>query len=384
MTMVSRRPRILLNATTLNKGGGIQAAVSFIRSLLACRIEDSFDWYLAISPEVGKQLASLGLHIDLQKDLLLKDSPAKNHASRRALLDRIDLLQINGVFTFFGPAYVQFPVPHICGVADGWVTHSDWEAYRRIPSWPGRARMLALCLYKTYWFRKADAWIVEQDEARRGLARRALIDAHRVHIVSNNCAEHYHNDDTGRLLTDGTATRVLIFASYYPNKNIELVPYVARALADRTPNAEFEFVLTLPDNDFQTISRIARRLGVEKAFRNVGPVPIADGPSLYRSCDILLMPSVLETFSAVYPEAMVMGLPIVSSDKPFARAICGDAATYFSVENPGEAAEAILKLQRDSEFRQRLIDRGNARAVGFPSPGDKYRMVHQLIERYVQ
>ncbi len=86
-------------------------------------------------------------------------------------------------------------------------------------------------------------------------------------------------------------------------------------------------MVTLPKDgsNWLEIQQLAAKLGVEECLYNHGPVPVTDGPQLYQTCDFLLLPTILETFSGTYPEAMAMGLPIITTDLDFAHEICQDA-----------------------------------------------------------
>lgn len=376
------RPRVLLNASTIMKGGGIQAVVSFICTLMTDRDSDDLDWYLAVSPVVNQQLEKLSIRLDPKKDIILQDSPSKSRNARKVLQEYIEQWRINCIFTFFGPAYLRFSVPHICGVADGWVTHSDWEAFSKIPSWHQRLKMLLLCLYKGLWLRSADAWFVEQEAARRGLGSRLGINKKDVNVIANNCADHYRGYN-GAPLLDGEQSRVLIFASYYPNKNIESVPYIVQAL-EKTGQVDVEFILTIKKEEpgLGRVMKLAKSLGVDNSIRNIGPVDVLDGPALYRSCKILLMPSILETFSAVYPEAMSMGLPIVTTDKAFSRSICANAASYYRSDSPADAARTITKLLSDEKYYNNLVAEGTKRLQFFPDIKKKYQLLHDMVSKY--
>jgi glycosyltransferase involved in cell wall biosynthesis len=374
----------MLNASTIIKGGGIQAVVSFIRSLQAVRDVDIFDWHLVVSEVVFNELKKLNSPLDSNKDIILENSPSKDKAVRKKIIEYVELNSIACVFTFFGPSYIRFSVPHICGVADGWVTHADREAYSKIRKSIDKIKMFMLCFYKGLWFRTADAWFVEQEAARRGLIGRWGIAEKNIHIISNNCSDHYRNFQ-GVPLLESSKPRVLIFASYYPNKNIESIPLIARAMKD-LGNSNFEFVLTIDSSEkcLEAIYSKALLLGVKDLINNVGTVSVLDGPSLYRSCNILLMPSVLETFSAVYPEAMAMGLPIVTADKEFSRAICSDAALYYPSNRPEVAAAMIDELLHNKEIYESYINKGAARLETFPTAEKKYLLIHEMIEKYIE
>ena len=70
------------------------------------------------------------------------------------------------------------------------------------------------------------------------------------------------------------------------------------------------------------------------------------------------MPTLLECFTATYPEAMRMEVPIVTTDLEFARGLCGDAACYYSAIDAEACAEAIYKVATDKEYAAQLVANG--------------------------
>lgn len=66
-------------------------------------------------------------------------------------------------------------------------------------------------------------------------------------------------------------------------------------------------------------------------------------PGLYHRCHGMLLPTLLESFSITYVEAMQYGLPVLTSDMWFARGVCERAATYF---NPFDAADILRAIDR--------------------------------------
>ena len=161
--MVASMPErtIVLNATTIRKGGAIPPVVSFIREVInQFQCHGGARWIFAVSGEVRDQLADFGHAMRDGVDLCLEHSPARSRRSRRSLRDFVgqhgDL-----VFTFFRPAYVAFRCPHTCGVADGWVTHSSKLAYSILPTFNEKLRMALLSVYKGLWLRRAEYWVVD-------------------------------------------------------------------------------------------------------------------------------------------------------------------------------------------------------------------------------
>ncbi len=125
----------------------------------------------------------------------------------------------------------------------------------------------------------------------------------------------------------------------------------------------------------------AIKLGVAEHFVNVGPVPIVQGPAMFRTCDVLLLPTLLETFSGTYPEAMAMGLPIVTSDLDFARDTCGDAALYYPAHDAGAAALVLQRLLDDSNLWDGLISSEKKRLQIFPKPAERKEMYFTEVRK---
>ena len=375
----------LLNASTIKFGGGLQAVISFIRYLVTSGQAD--EWSCIVSKQIKEQMDVGSFLTDQLCVYVMDSSPARSREARRTLLELEADLSPSAVFTFFGPAYVKFSAPHLCGVADGWVTHSSFASFHLMRGPLRRLTMALMCIYKGYWYRFADRWYVEEESARSGLHRRLRIPRKNIDVVPNNCALHYVNARHGPFyIEDNIEVRVLSFASYYRHKHLEIIPDVAAAVREIAPTLHFEFIITI-EKESEAAIRLqakAESLGVSEYVRNIGPVKIMDGPALYRSCDVLFHPSLLETFSATYPEAMVMGLPIVASDLPFARAICGDAAVYFSPLDARDAAEKVSEVAKNVELRTRLTRRGDRRQQSLPSAEQRYgRLVdimHQLTD----
>ncbi len=181
--------KILINATTLVKGGALQAAASLFQAFES--EQPDCQWHWAVSGQLAEQLQKIGASLEPAKVDVLGVSPARSPGSRRALLDLEARIQPDIVFTVFGPAYVRFRARHICGIADGWVSHPTVEAYRTLGRGLRRLVMLLTVAYKAHWFRTADAWIVEAAVAKSGLVRRYGFRDDRIATVANGCGRHF-------------------------------------------------------------------------------------------------------------------------------------------------------------------------------------------------
>jgi len=162
--------------------------------------------------------------------------------------------------------------------------------------------------------------------------------------------------------------RILWVSHYADHKNLGTLLRAAELLRKE---ADFELVLTLdaalrngqhtpmPEAEREMLARLA---GV---VRLTGVRSYDETWKLYREADVFVFPSLCESFGHPLAEAMASGLPIVASDIPVHREICGSAAEYFPVLDATALAEKLRGLMRDAAERQRLAARGGERVNGF-------------------
>ena len=96
----------------------------------------------------------------------------------------------------------------------------------------------------------------------------------------------------------------------------------------------------------------------------------------------MFLPTLLETFSASYPEAMKMERPILTSNLDFAIDICGDAALYFNPLDSYDIANKIKTLITDPILYQDLVEKGKNRLKNFEtstSRAEKYLLCCEEI-----
>lgn len=146
---------------------------------------------------------------------------------------------------------------------------------------------------------------------------------------------------------------------YYPHKNLELLCDLFEQHGGRL--REVAVVLTIAPNQHPGAQRLIRRIEsptLRPHFLNVGPLPPEDLAAWYTYTNGLILPTLLESFSGTYLEAMRFRRPILTSDFDFAREVCGDAAIYFDPRDPADMCEAIERLRDDAALRDGLIEAG--------------------------
>ena len=94
------------------------------------------------------------------------------------------------------------------------------------------------------------------------------------------------------------------------------------------------------------------------------------------------MPTLLESFSGTYVEAMYHGKPIFTSDIDFARDICGDAAFYFDPLDENSILNTIKSAHENDKVVLDRIELGRERLSGFQSWQDVFEKLIGIIEKY--
>ena len=105
-----------------------------------------------------------------------------------------------------------------------------------------------------------------------------------------------------------------------------------------------------------------------------------DVRNVYEQIDALLVPSLSESFCRIAAEAMVNHQPVVASDLPALREVCGDdeAALFFPPGDAAAAANCVRRLVEERGLYDRLAAGGGRRAQRF----DPARIASQFAELY--
>ncbi|NQW21537.1 MAG: glycosyltransferase [Chloroflexi bacterium] len=168
-------------------------------------------------------------------------------------------------------------------------------------------------------------------------------------------------DEPAPAAFNGHENRLKLFcpARYYPHKNLEILIELFSKFADELKNVSVFITLTAEQhpNAGKLLSEISR-LNLENNIINLSHIPYEQIGGYYRNADALFMPSLLESFSTTYVEAMAAGLPILTSDLDFARGACGEVADYFDPFSAESVKDVILAFGSDKSRQQELAQLG--------------------------
>ena len=169
------------------------------------------------------------------------------------------------------------------------------------------------------------------------------------------------------------ALRLLFVSHYNYYRNFETLFRALSILSSRLKGKKVKLFLTcrLSSGEnpgtyrAESAASLANDLGATQTIVELGAIPYRSLHHLYRACHIYVSPAYTETFAHPLVEAMSSGLPVVASDLPVHREICGDPGIYFPCFSPDALAERILQMQKSPELAEKLSRNGLRRARDF-------------------
>jgi glycosyltransferase involved in cell wall biosynthesis len=194
-----------------------------------------------------------------------------------------------------------------------------------------------------------------------------------------------------RLKESADALKLLFVSHYNYYRNFETLFRALPILSSRLSGKKVKLFLTcrLSSDEnpgsyrAEAASSLVNSLGSSESVVELGTVPYRSLHHLYRACNIYVTPAYAESFAHPLIESMSSGLPVVASDLPVHREVCGDAGIYFPCFSPDALAEMVLKIQESPELAEKLSRNGLRRARDFSWSDHVDRLV-VLAEELVQ
>ena len=374
----------LINCSNLKNGGGLQVADSIFRQLH--RFKNHF-FFLVLSSQLEAAKRVLAECPNVKCVVYdFKDDWRSLLFGRNAFLDRIvEENHIDAVLTVFGPSRWRPRVPHLCGFARAQLLLNNPLGKRK--TWKER---LTYVVWRWGFRRSSDTFYTENKYITDMLPK--MIKGAKVYTVSNYYNQVFDqperwkrtinisDNDNVDLNDNGNRRMVtlLTVSSIASHKNLGIMVPVSEYLERLHPDFNFRFVLTCNEAPFPLPEYL------RKHFVFIGKVDVAECPNLYEQADIMFMPTLMECFTATYPEAMRMKVPIVTTDLEFARGLCGDAACYYSAIDPTAAAEAIYKVATDEAYCSRLTANGMVQLKKFDNYEQRAEKLVGILEDIVE
>lgn len=167
-----------------------------------------------------------------------------------------------------------------------------------------------------------------------------------------------------------------------PRKNLETLVRAANLLVNKfryKSSKSFSFLIVGDGVEKHHLERLVKNYKLEETIKFLGSVPNRSHllPKLYNASDLFVLPTLYEGFGWVFVEAMMCGLPILTTTCGSNAEVVGEVGELIEPKNPELLAKKILAL---SEDQKRLVD---MRALGLKKSSEySWSETIELYEKY--
>lgn len=214
--------------------------------------------------------------------------------------------------------------------------------------------------------------------SKQDLAKFFHIPQQKVHVIGES-GEHIRefSSDTDILHKHGLSKKryLLAVSSQAPHKNFKLISEAIEHLQD------FEFDIVIAGGVNATVfGQNAHALS--QKIKWTGYVSNEELRALYENALCFVFPSLYEGFGIPPLEAMSCGCPVLASDAASIPEVCGDAALYFSPNDPKALAALIESFCKDGDLQTRMIEKATHHAATFSWENAALSLVHHCDQMH--
>ena len=322
-----------------------------------------FDVTLVISSQVNKNLTSLGADFRKFSEFYVEDVYGFQLPFNKL---PVIVSCYDAVFTIFGPTY--FIINHDCHVMG---LANPYLVYQKNPISSNFNLFYSVlhnikCSLQIFCFSRAAALLVELPNIKTELELNPNTKLPPIYVVSSAVDEVYFKTKKWMTVPKGyefevNALKFGVIAKNYPHKNLKIFPFVRSILKEKY-GIESEFYVALDPDEWASTSDFFK-----DSVRNIGPLSLDQCPDFYNHLDAVVFPTLLECFSAVLLETMLMKKPLFSSNFSFIRDVCGSHCNYFDPFSAKDIAEKIFHFYSLPAKKQlSLLESAHNHALTYP------------------
>lgn len=221
----------------------------------------------------------------------------------------------------------------------------------------------------SYWFRlKTSLWKAKRVIADSEFTKKTLVDKLGVKPIKIKVI--YLGSPEVNLKTNGLPSGlepgkyILNHGGIDIRKNLDrLIKAFAKVISEMP---ELKLVIAGENKTMKPeLEKIAKNLRVENSVIFPGYVEEEILWSLIRQASCICYPSLIEGFGGPVLEGFVAGVPVITSNTSSLPEIAGKAALLVNPENEKEIAQAILRVVKDGDLRNKLVSEGKKQVRKF-------------------
>jgi glycosyltransferase involved in cell wall biosynthesis len=178
--------------------------------------------------------------------------------------------------------------------------------------------------------------------------------------------------------------RIAYISLLLPHKNHVALVKAMALLVEAHPFASLLLTIDLQlstkhEQTRRSVDEHIERLRISDHVICTGQITADEVDYLLRQADILVFPSLAESFGLPLAEAMAAGCPIAAADRAYAREVAGDAAVYFDPTDESAIASCLAGILRDADRMAQLKEGALRRQYIF-----SYKRIAEQIARVLE
>ncbi|RAP31455.1 hypothetical protein DID78_01300 [Candidatus Marinamargulisbacteria bacterium SCGC AG-343-D04] len=341
-TEVSSIRKLLINFLTSNTGGVINFKKDVIKHIDHNAKDFEFEIYCLVSVEAEKQIGTLK-NIKYCRGLDIPKSFIKKILFYERKLEGLVKIHNIDIVLNFGDIPANVSAKQIFYFDWPYAVYDDFKIWSRL-----RFQDLGSKLVKRLYFKltndRLEHYVVQTNTMKKRLS--AKIKNRPISVIDVGFNEEESKKTNCSVIdTPKSLKPTLIYPTImYAHKNVEILLSVAKLL--KAQNFEATFELTFSENSGKKESRFIKSVkkhGLSDYFSFLGRLSRNSLVQKVKSSTAIIMPTLIETYGLPYLEAQLFEKVMFTSDRDFAREICGDSAIYFDPNNAADIAEKIVE-----------------------------------------
>jgi glycosyltransferase involved in cell wall biosynthesis len=334
---------IAVNCINLSTAGGKAVVLNFMHWCL----NNAVDEYVFYTPEIHEyvEFREKGLKVEIVSNFYSKTFIGRLLWDNLVFSFKLPQDSYHTVFTMgnFVPrtglrsiVLYMWPYPNYQGFEEVW-KRMLW--YQRL------VQRIKVRLFGFY-LRRADVILPQTRTSETRLHEAYPFSRGLTRVVPMGSNSMSEGDTLDVDWADKKCLKLMALTRYYTHKNLEILVNVAQLI--KAKSLPYKIYLTISENQGKGAQKLLQRLNdsaLTDVIVNIGPVKFRDVPELYKSMDGMILPTLLESYSANYADSMFYGLPIFTSNLDFALEACGTSGNYFDPLSE-ESIINVLELAR--------------------------------------
>ena len=368
--------RIAIIAHGLRSGGGYVVGVNFIRSLIKVAPDDVF--FITIPAGFGYESIPLPSNSEVLPysnfDSLLK----RYWFDRLELPKRIAAFKADVIFSMLNYGFTNPPAPQAILLLDAHFVYGRKHCGRgyitSMLTWHDQKAFLKKWVVKCILrksSRYADIVFCQTPVTKKRFADVFNYPEDKIRIMPSAVSEDLVTvvDEQIRvpqIFKQGKYFNMFYLTKYYTHKNLEILIKIFQRFPEKLKDVRC-IITALPAQDRNTCTFFdkVKKHKLENQIVSVGFIKQEELAWYFINSDAIFFPTLMESFSSTYLEAMYFKTPILTSDLDFARYICGEAAIYFDPWNPEDVVNKIVLLKNNGKLKEELVSKGREHVCHF-------------------